>query len=95
MGEIVFLQGQTLHVLSAVEDCFSTAARRGFETYFQTLQTGCVVEEIPLKIRSRLLNGRDFYNIIAWRNLYLTHFNRTSLALASTTGFADHEWTPA
>jgi hypothetical protein len=69
-------------------------ARWGVETYFRTLKTGCQVEKIQLETRSRLLNCLAFYNIIAWRILYLTYLNRTSPEISCTVIFADHEWKP-
>jgi hypothetical protein len=69
-------------------------ARWGVEIYFRTLKTGCQVEKIQLETRSRLLNCLAFYNIIAWRVLYLTYLNRTSPEIPCTVIFADHEWKP-
>lgn len=68
--------------------------RWGIETYFRTLKTGCQVEKIQLETKSRLLNCLAFYNIIAWRILYLTHLNRTCPELPCTAVFADREWKP-
>ena len=69
-------------------------ARWVIEIYFRTLKTGCQVEKIQLETKSRLLNCLAFYNIIAWRILYLTHLNRTCPTLPCTAVFADHEWKP-
>jgi Transposase DNA-binding/Transposase Tn5 dimerisation domain len=69
-------------------------ARWGIETYFRTLKTGCQVEKIQLETKSRLLNCLAFYNIIAWRILYLTYLNRTCPDLPCTAVFADPEWKP-
>jgi len=69
-------------------------ARWGVEVYFRTLKTGCEVEKIQLETRSRLLNCLAFYNIIAWRVLYLTYLNRTIPETPCTAIFADHEWKP-
>lgn len=69
-------------------------ARWSIETYFRTLKTGCQVEELQLETKSRLLNCLAFYQIIAWRIVYLTHLNRTCPDLPCTAVFADHEWKP-
>jgi hypothetical protein len=69
-------------------------ARWIVETYFRTLKTGCRVEKIQLETKARLLNCLAFYNIIAWRILYLTYLNRTCPDLPCTAVFADHEWKP-
>ncbi|MFO1040229.1 MAG: IS4 family transposase [Planctomycetaceae bacterium] len=68
--------------------------RWGAEIYFRTLKTGCQVEKIQLEARSRLLNCLAFYNIIAWRILYLTYLNRTAPEISCKVIFADHEWKP-
>jgi hypothetical protein len=72
----------------------SYVARWSIETYFRTLKTGCQVEELQLETKSRLLNCLAFYQIIAWRIIYLTHLNRTCPELPCTAVFADHEWKP-
>lgn len=69
-------------------------ARWSIETYFRTLKTGCQVEELQLETKARLLNCLAFYQIIAWRILYLTHLNRVCPELPCTAVFADHEWKP-
>lgn len=69
-------------------------ARWSIETYFRTLKTGCQVEELRLETQARLLNCLAFYQIIAWRIVYLTHLNRTCPELPCTAVFADHEWKP-
>lgn len=69
-------------------------ARWSIETYFRTLKTGCQVEELQLETKSRLQNCLAFYQIIAWRIVYLTHLNRTCPDLPCTAVFADHEWKP-
>ncbi|MFO1042398.1 MAG: IS4 family transposase [Planctomycetaceae bacterium] len=47
-----------------------------------------------MEARSRLLNCLAFYNIIAWRILYLTYLNRTAPEISCKVIFADHEWKP-
>ena len=67
-------------------------ARWSVEIYFRVLKTGCRVEEIRLETNQRLKNCLAFYNIIAWRVLYLTTMNRTSPTLPCTAMFDDAEW---
>lgn len=67
-------------------------ARWSVEIYFKTLKSGCRVEEIQLETNQRLFNCLAFYNIIAWRVLYLTYLNRTCPTLSCTALFDDAEW---
>ena len=67
-------------------------ARWTVEIYFRTLKTGCRVEDIQLEKTHRLKNCLAFYQIIAWRVLYLTYLNRTSPTLPCTAVFTDSEW---
>jgi hypothetical protein len=67
-------------------------ARWMVEVYFRTLKTGCRVERIQLETLSRFKNCLAFYQIIAWRILYLTYLNRTTPELPCTAVFADCEW---
>lgn len=69
-------------------------ARWTIEVWFRTLKTGCQVEELQLETRARLQNCLAFYNIIAWRVLYLTLQNRAAPDQPCTVFFADHEWKP-
>jgi hypothetical protein len=62
------------------------------EIFFRALKTGCRVEEIQLETNARLQNCLAFYDIIAWRILYLTYMNRTSPNLPCTVVFDDAEW---
>jgi hypothetical protein len=83
---------ETLEDLRRAIDYY--VARWGIETYFRTLKTGCRVERIQLETKARLLNCLAFYNIIAWRTVYLTHLNRVEPDQPCTEVFADHEWEP-
>ena len=67
-------------------------ARWAVEIYFRTLKTGCKVEEIQLETQHRLKNCLAFYQIIAWRVLYVTYLNRSCPQLPCTAVFADSEW---
>jgi hypothetical protein len=93
--EVSWLLLTTLSI-TRVEDVLRVVdyyvARWTVEIYFRTLKTGCRVEEIQLETKSRLKNCLAFYNIIAWRVLYLTYMNRTSPTLPCTAVFDDAEW---
>lgn len=67
-------------------------ARWAVEIYFRTLKKGCRVEEIQLETLHRLKNCLAFYQIIAWRVLYLTYLNRITPTLPCTAVFAESEW---
>ena len=69
-------------------------ARWSIEVYFRTLKTGCHVEKLQLETKARLENCLAFYNVIAWRVLYLTRQNRTQPNRPCTDLFAEHEWKP-
>jgi len=67
-------------------------ARWIVEIFFRTLKTGCQVEKIQLETTARLKRCLAFYQIIAWRILYLTYLNRTCPKLPCTAVFAESEW---
>jgi hypothetical protein len=67
-------------------------ARWIVEIYFRTLKTGCRVERIGLETLDRVKNCLAFYQIIAWRILYLTYLNRTTPTLPCTAVFDECEW---
>jgi len=67
-------------------------ARWIVEIFFRTLKTGCRVEEIRLETNARLKRCLAFYQIIAWRVLYLTYLNRTCPKLPCTAVFDESEW---
>lgn len=77
---------EVLHVLKYY------TARWAIEIYFRTLKTGCRVEAMQLETTARLENALAFYNIIAWRILYLTYLNRECPDLPCTAMFDDAEW---
>ena len=52
------------------------------------------MESIQLETNARLNRCLAFYEIIAWRILYLTYLNRTCPELPCTAVFADCEWKP-
>ena len=82
----------TLGDLLSVLDTYSQ--RWGVEIFFHVLKSGCRVEELRLETKSRQQNCLAFYNIIAWRILYLTYLNRECPQMSCEGVFADHEWKP-
>ena len=68
------------------------AARWIVEVFFRTLKTGCRVEEIQLETNARLKRCLAFYQIIAWRVLYVTYLNRSCPDLPCTAVFDASEW---
>lgn len=82
--------------IDTIEEVLQTldfyVARWTIELYFRTLKTGCRVEDMQLETKSRLQNCLAFYNIIAWRILYLTYLNRTCPTLPCTAMFEPAEW---
>jgi hypothetical protein len=69
-------------------------ARWTVEVYFKVLKSGCKVEDIQLETTARLRNSLAFYQIIAWRVLYLTYLNRECPTMPCTVVFEDYEWQP-
>lgn len=93
--EVSWLLMTTLPIASA-EDLWRIVdyylARWMVEIYFRTLKTGCRVERLQLETLARIKNCMAFYQIIAWRILYLTYLNRTTPEVPCTAVFADCEW---
>ncbi len=81
---------ETLDQIQKVVDYY--VARWTVEVYFRTLKTGCQVEEIQLETTPRLKRCLAFYQIIAWRILYLTHLSRNHPKMPCTEVFDDFEW---
>jgi hypothetical protein len=89
---ITSLPVETIDDIQRVIDYYK--ARWTIEVYFRILKTGCKVEDIQLETTSRLKNSLAFYQIIAWRVLYLTFLNRECSDMACTAVFEDYEWQP-
>jgi hypothetical protein len=87
---ITSLPIETIDQILLVIDYY--VARWTVEIYFRTLKTGCRVEDIQLETNHRLKNCLAFYQIIAWRVLYLTYLNRTCPTLPCTSVFDESEW---
>jgi len=62
------------------------------EVFFKILKSGCKVEELQLEHVDRIQNALAFYQIIAWRVLYLTMLGRTCPELPCNLVFEDEEW---
>lgn len=52
----------------------------------------CRVEEIQLETKDRLLPCLAFYEIIAWRVMYITYLGRASGEMPCDMIFAEEEW---
>lgn len=64
------------------------------EIFFRVLKTGCRVEQIQLEKTERLMRCLMFYQIVAWRVLYLTMLGRECPDLACDVLFTPDEWKP-
>ncbi|MBF0423787.1 MAG: IS4 family transposase [Magnetococcales bacterium] len=62
------------------------------EVFFKILKSGCKVEELQLEKIDRIENALAFYQIIAWRILYLTMLGRECPELPCNLVFEDQEW---
>lgn len=86
----------TTAVIDTVDDVLRVlkyyTARWGIEIFFRTLKSGCRVEALQLETKARMLNALAFYDIIAWRVVYLTYLNRECPDLPCTAMFDDAEW---
>ena len=67
-------------------------ARWQIEIFFKILKSGCKVEELQLEHVERIENALAFYQIIAWRVLYLTMLGRECPELPCNLVFEDEEW---
>lgn len=65
------------------------------EVFFRVLKSGCRVEEIQLETRSRLKRALMFYEIIAWRIMFLTFIDRECPQLPCSVIFSESEWRSA
>jgi len=62
------------------------------EVFFKVLKSGCKVEELQLEHVDRIENALAFYQIIAWRVLYLTMLGRECPELPCNLVFEESEW---
>lgn len=62
------------------------------EVFFKILKSGCKVEELQLEHVDRIENALAFYQIIAWRVLYLTMLGRECPELPCDLVFEEQEW---
>jgi len=62
------------------------------EVFFKILKSGCKVEELQLEHVDRIENALAFYQIIAWRVLYLTMLGRKCPELPCDLVFEQEEW---
>jgi len=66
--------------------------QRDIEVFFKILKSGCKVEELQLEHVDRIENALAFYQIIAWRVLYLTMLGRACPELPCNLVFEEEEW---
>ena len=62
------------------------------EVFFKILKSGCKIEELQLEHVDRIENALAFYQIIAWRVLYLTMLGRECPELPCNLVFEEQEW---
>jgi hypothetical protein len=67
-------------------------SRWAIEEYFKTLKTGCRVESLQLETMARVKNALAFYEIIAWRIMYITFLSRTDPDIPCDEVFSPNEW---
>lgn len=67
-------------------------ARWQIEIFFKILKSGCKVEELQLEHVERIEKALAFYQIIAWRVLYLTMLGRDCPELPCNLVFEEEEW---
>lgn len=67
-------------------------ARWQIEIFFKILKSGCKVEELQLEHVERIEKALAFYQIIAWRVLYLTMLGRECPELPCSLVFEEEEW---
>lgn len=67
-------------------------ARWQIEIFFKILKSGCKVEELQLEHVERIEKALAFYQIIAWRVLYLTMLGRECPELPCNLAFEEEEW---
>ena len=81
---------QTLEEASEKLDWY--LCRWQIEVFFKILKSGCKVEELQLEHVDRIENALAFYQIIAWRVLYLTMLGRECPELPCDLVFEKQEW---
>lgn len=67
-------------------------ARWQIEVFFKILKSGCKVEELQLEHVERIEKALAFYQIIAWRVLYLTMLGRECPEIPCNLVFEEEEW---
>ena len=89
----ILLTNLTVQTLEeAVEKLDWYLCRWQIEVFFKILKSGCKVEELQLEHVDRIENALAFYQIIAWRVLYLTMLGRECPELSCNLVFEDQEW---
>ena len=89
----ILLTNRTVQTLEQAQQMLDWyLCRWQVEVFFKILKSGCKVEELQLEHVDRIQNALAFYQIIAWRVLYLTILGRTCPELPCNIVFEDEEW---
>jgi hypothetical protein len=70
----------------------SYCVRWQIEVYFRALKSGCRIEHRRFETIDRVLNCLAFFNVVAWRLMYLCHLRRECPDLACELMFEPSEW---
>ena len=89
----ILLTNLAVHTLEQAKEKLDWyLCRWQIEVFFKVLKSGCKVEELQLEHVDRIENALAFYQIIAWRVLYLTMLGRQCPELPCNLVFEDDEW---
>ena len=89
----ILLTNRTVQTLEQAQQMLDWyLCRWQIEVFFKILKSGCKVEELQLEHVDRIENALAFYQIIAWRVLYLTMLGRECPELPCDLVFEEQEW---
>lgn len=89
----ILLTNRTVQTLEQAQQMLDWyLCRWQIEVFFKILKSGCKVEELQLEHVDRIENALAFYQIIAWRVLYLTMLGRACPELPCNLVFEEQEW---
>ena len=89
----ILLTNRTVETLDQAQQMLDWyLCRWQIEVFFKILKSGCKVEELQLEHVDRIENALAFYQIIAWRVLYLTMLGRQCPELPCDLVFEEQEW---
>jgi hypothetical protein len=93
--KIVWLLATTLPVetlADALECLHYYTLRWLIERFHYVLKSGCLIEQLYLQTKSRMLRALAIYSIVAWRLLWLTYEARQSAETPCSLILQTHEW---